>query len=164
VGQINESDVLLAAASEAVILGFHTRPDPKAQTLAVREKVDIRLYDIIYEAIQDVRDALSGLLKPEKVEKAQGTVEIRQVFRTSQGPAAGCHVTSGLITRQSRVRLVRGGETVFDGKLASLKRFKDDVREVQSGFECGIAIEGFEDYREGDVIEAYIVEEVARKL
>jgi translation initiation factor IF-2 len=165
VGQINESDVLLAAASDAVIVGFHTRPDPKAQILAVREKVDIRLYDIIYEAIQEVRDALSGLLKPERIEKVTGTVEVRQVFRTSSGTIAGCHVTSGTVTRQSRIRVVREGQPpVFDGRVASLKRFKDDVREVQSGFECGIALEGFEDFQEKDVLEAYTVEEVARKL
>ena len=164
VGQINESDVLLAAASDAVIIGFHTRPDPKAQMLASREKVDIRLYEIIYEAIQDVRDALSGLLKPERVEKVIGTTEVRQVFRTSGGGVAGCYVTSGQMTRQARIRVVRETKEIFDGRIGSLKRFKDDVRDVQAGFECGVTLEGFEDFHEGDILEAYTVEEVARKL
>ena len=165
VGQITESDVLLAAASNAVIIGFHVRPDPRAAELASKEKVDVRLYEIIYEAVENVKDAMSGLLRPELRESVAGTAEVRKVFRTTKaGAIAGCMVLSGTITRNARARLLRGGEVVYDGKIASLKRFKDDVREVASGYECGIGLEGRDDIREQDVIEAYVIEEVARKL
>ena len=165
VGQITESDVLLAAASNAIVIGFHVRPDPRAAELASKEKVDIRLYEIIYEAVENVKDAMSGLLRPEIRESIAGSAEVRKVFRTTKsGAIAGCMVLSGTITRNARARLLRGGEAVYDGKIGSLKRFKDDVREVASGYECGIGLEDRDDIREGDVIEAYVLEEVARKL
>jgi translation initiation factor IF-2 len=165
VGQITESDVLLAAASEAVIIGFHVKPDPKAAEAAAKEKVDIRLYEIIYEAVADVKDAMSGLLKPEIRESVVGTAEVRQVFRTTRsGVIAGCMVLSGNIQRSARARLQREGQTVWDGKIASLRRFREDVREVAAGYECGIALHDRDDVREKDIIEAYILEEFARRL
>jgi translation initiation factor IF-2 len=165
VGQITESDVLLAAASDAVIIGFHTKPDQRAAELASKEKVDVRLYDIIYEAVADVKDAMSGLLAPEIRETATGSAEVRQVFRTTKsGVIAGCMVLSGNIQRSARARLVREGQVVWDGKIASLRRFRDDVREVASGYECGIGLEGRDDIREKDLIESYVLEEVARRL
>jgi len=165
VGQITESDVLLAAASNAVVIGFHVKPDPKAVELAVRERVDVRLYDIIYQAVENVKDAMAGLLAPEIRESVVGQAEVRKIFRPSKsGVIAGCMVLSGSIQRNTRARLLRGGAAVWDGKLESLKRFKDDVREVASGFECGISLEGRDDIQEQDVIEAYVLEEVARKL
>jgi translation initiation factor IF-2 len=165
VGQITESDVLLAAASNAVIIGFHVKADPKAAELASKEKVDLRLYDIIYQAVENVKDAMAGLLKPEIRESVSGQAEVRKIFRTSKaGVVAGCMVLSGAIQRNARARLLRGGEAVWDGRIESLKRFKDDVREVASGFECGISLEGRDDIQELDLIEAYVLEEVARKL
>ena len=165
VGQISESDVLLAAASNAVIIGFHVKPDSRAAELASKEKVDIRLYEIIYEVVADVKDAMSGLLKPEIRESVVGQAEVRQVFRTTKsGVVAGCMVLSGNIQRSNRARLQREGEVVWDGKIESLRRFKDDVREVAAGYECGIALEGRDDIKEKDVIEAYVLEEVARRL
>jgi translation initiation factor IF-2 len=165
VGQISESDVLLAAASDAIVVGFHTRPDPKARELAEREKVEVRLYDVIYKAVEDVKSALEGLLKPELKEVVMGSAEVRQVFRLSKaGAVAGCMIVSGSISRTARVRLLRDGEAVWTGRIASLKRFKDDVKEVSSGFECGISLEGRDDVKVGDVIEAYTVEELARTL
>jgi translation initiation factor IF-2 len=165
VGQITESDVLLAAASDAVIIGFHVKPDARATELASKEKVDIRLYEIIYEAVADVKDAMSGLLAPEIRETATGSAEVRQVFRTTKsGVIAGCMVLSGNIQRSARARLVREGQVVWDGKIASLRRFKDDVREVAAGYECGIGLEGRDDVREKDLIESYVLEEVARRL
>jgi translation initiation factor IF-2 len=165
VGQITENDVNLAAASNAIIIGFHVRPDPRATDLARREKVDIRLYEVIYEATKQVKSALAGLLKPEEVERISGVAEVRQVFSVSRtGNVAGCMVLSGTIYRSSRVRLRRDGEAIFDGRIASLRRFKDDVKEVTAGFECGIALEGQNDVQPGDSIEAYQIEEVARVL
>ena len=165
VGQISESDVLLAAASNAVIVGFHVRPDPKARELANREKVDIRLYQVIYEAVDDLNKALAGLLKPEIKETVTGTAEVRNVFSLSKaGTVAGCMVVSGTIVRSSKARLVRKNDVIFDGRFASLKRFKDDVRDVQAGFECGIGLEGFDNIQVGDHIEAYMLEELARTL
>ena len=165
VGQISESDVLLAAASNAVIVGFHVRPDPRARELANREKVDIRLYQVIYEAVEDLKKALAGLLRPEIKETVTGTAEVRNVFSLSKaGTVAGCLVVSGTIVRSSKARLVRKNDVIFDGRFASLKRFKDDVREVQSGFECGIGLEGFDNIQVGDLIEAYTLEELARTL
>jgi len=165
VGQISESDVLLAAASNAVIIGFHVKPDPKATELAAKEKVDVRLYDIIYEAVADVKDAMSGLLKPEIRETVVGSAEVRQIFRTTKsGVVAGCMVQSGTMQRSARARLIREGQVVWEGKIASLRRFKDDVREVATGYECGIALEDRDDIKEKDVIEAYVLEEVARRL
>ncbi len=165
VGQITESDVLLAAASDAVVVGFHVRPDPKARDLAQREHVDIRLYSVIYDAVNDVKQALAGLLKPELKETVLGSAEVREVFKLSKsGTVAGCYVVSGTITRSAKVRLVRDQEVIFDGRISSLRRFKDDVREVQNGLECGIGLEGWNDVRPQDVIEAYLIEEFARTL
>jgi len=165
VGQVSESDVLLAAASEAIIVGFHTRVDTRARELAERERVEIRLYDIIYKAVEDVKSALEGLLKPELKEVVLGAAEVRQLFKlTKAGMVAGCMVTSGAISRTSKVRLVREGEAVWTGKIDALKRFKDDVREVATGYECGITLDGMNDIRVGDVIEAFTIEELARTL
>jgi translation initiation factor IF-2 len=165
VGGISESDVLLAMASHAVIIGFHVRPNLKARQLAQTESVDIRLYNIIYNAITDVKQALEGMLAPTISEEVMATVEIRDVFKISKlGTIAGCYVRDGKITRNNKVRLIRDGIEVFDGTIASLKRFKDDVREVEQGFECGIALEGYNDLKAGDTIEAYKEVEVKRKL
>jgi translation initiation factor IF-2 len=165
VGQVTESDVLLAAASGAIIVGFHVRPDAKARDLAAREGVEIRAYDIIYKAVEEVRLALEGMLKPELREVVLGAAEVRQVFRLSKGGAiAGCMVTSGSIPRTGKVRLRRGDEVVWTGRIGSLRRFKDDVKEVTSGFECGIGLEGTNDIREGDVIEAFTIEEIKGTL
>ena len=165
VGAISETDVLLAAASDAVIIGFHVRPNLNARRLAEQERVDIRLYSIIYDAIKEVRDALEGLLEPEKKEEVVATVEVRQVFKVSKvGTVAGCQVQDGKIARNNKVRLVRDGVIVYEGSIASLKRFKDDVREVEAGFECGIALQNFNDVKVGDTIEAYKVVETKRKL
>ena len=165
VGQISESDVLLAAASDAIIVGFHVRPDPRARELAEREKVEIRYYDIIYKAVEDVKQALEGLLKPELKEVVLGTAEVRQLFKLSKaGSVCGCMVISGTIPRAARVRLMRDGETVWSGRIATLRRFRDDVKEVASGFECGISLDGMNDAKVGDLIEAYAIEELARTL
>jgi translation initiation factor IF-2 len=165
VGAVNEGDVLLASASGAVILAFQVKTDVKAKDLALRESVDIRLYSVIYNLVDDVKKALSGLLKPDLREVVTGTAEVRKVFRLSRaGTVAGSYVISGSITRNSRARLKRDGEVVFEGRIGSLKRIKDDVKEVATGFDCGIGIEGFEDIHENDIIETYAVEEVARTL
>jgi len=165
VGAITEGDVLLAAASDAIVVGFHVKPDAKAQGAMQAEKVDVRLYTVIYEIVDEVRSAMSGLLAPEMIEKTTGTAEIRQVFRISHvGAIAGCMVQIGTVHRSDTVRLLRGGEKVWQGKIASLKRIKDDAREVAAGFECGIGLEGHDDVRAGDLIETFIIEEVARKL
>jgi translation initiation factor IF-2 len=165
VGAITESDILLAKASGAIIIGFHVRPDNKARAAAEREGVDIRLYRIIYEAVAEVRSALEGLLRPEQREVILGEAEVRELFRVPKiGVIAGCSVRSGIINRQARVRVVRDSTEVYDGTIGSLRRFKDDVREVREGFECGIGIENFNDLKVGDVIECYRTEEVARTL
>jgi translation initiation factor IF-2 len=165
VGAINESDVLLAATAGAIIIGFHIRPGADARVLAQREGVDIRLYNIIYEAVEDVRAALEGMLAPEEKEVLLGEAEIRQLFRVPRiGTVAGCYVTEGVLDRRARVRVVRDGVQVYEGELASLKRFKDDVREVREGFECGLSISGFNDLKIGDRLECYRVESVARTL
>ena len=165
VGAITESDTLLASASEAIIIGFHVRPEPRARELAAQEKVDIRSYRVIYKALEDVKAALLGLLSPDLTEEIIGAAEVRQIFNVSKvGTIAGCFVSSGTIKRGSAVRLIRDGVTVYESKLSSLKRFKDDAREVASGYECGMAIEGYNDIKAGDVIEAYEVVEVARSL
>ncbi len=165
VGAISESDVLLSAASNAVIIGFHVRPNLNARRLAEHEKVDIRLYNIIYDAINEVRNALEGLLAPTLSEEVTATVEVRETFKVPKiGTIAGCYVTDGKIARNNKVRLLRDGISIFDGTFASLKRFKDDVREVEQGFECGIGLENFNDIKVGDVIEAYKVIETKRKL
>jgi translation initiation factor IF-2 len=165
VGQITESDVLLAAASGAIIVGFHVRPDARARELAARERVEIRLYEVIYKVVEDLKQALEGMLKPEIREVVLGAAEVRQVFKLSKsGTVAGCMVTSGTVPRTGKVRLLRDGTTVWNGRIGSLRRFKDDVKEVTSGFECGIALDGMNDLKVGDVIEAYTVEELARTL
>jgi len=165
VGAITESDILLAKTAGAIIIGFHVRPDNNARTAAEREGVDIKLYRIIYEAVADVRAAMEGMLRPEEREVVLGEAEVREVFKVSRiGTIAGCSVRSGIINRQGRVRVIRDGVEVFDGTIASLKRFKDDVREVREGFECGIAVDNFNDIKVGDVIECYRTEEVARTL
>lgn len=165
VGGINESDVVLAAASDAIILGFHVKPDQKAAEIAEREGVDIRFYGIIYEAVEDVRKALEGLLEPTYKEVIEGRVAIRKVFKISKiGSVAGAAVIKGKIARSNKVRLLRGQVVLFDGKLSSLKRFKDDVREVAQGYECGLSLDGYDDIREGDQIEAYRLDKIAGKL
>jgi translation initiation factor IF-2 len=165
VGGISESDVLLATASRAVIIGFHVRPNLNARRLAESEEVDIRLYNIIYDAINEVKSALEGMLAPSLSEQVLATVEVRDVFKISKiGTIAGCYVQDGKIVRNYKVRLVRDGLVVFDGTIASLKRFKDDVREVEQGFECGIALEGYNDLKVGDTVEAYTIVETKRKL
>jgi translation initiation factor IF-2 len=165
VGAISESDVDLALASRAVVVGFNVRPDPKAKEMADKEGVDLRLYRVIYEAIDDVRQALSGLLAPGEVEAELGRAEVRATFRVPRmGVVAGCYVRSGTITRNARARLVRDGVVVYEGRIGTLRRFKDDVREVAEGYECGIGLENFQDVHEGDEIEAFEVREVARSL
>jgi translation initiation factor IF-2 len=163
VGAINESDVMLASASQAIIIGFNVRPRPEANTLAEREGVDIRTYRVIYRAIEDVRDALVGLLEPDIVEDVIGQLEVRATFRASRiGTIAGCYVQEGVVRRNSHVRLIREGTVVHEGRIASLKRFNEDTREVSAGFECGLLIEDYNDVKEGDQIEAYELREVAR--
>jgi len=165
VGAITESDVLLAKASGAIIIGFHVRPDSNARAAAERERVEIRTYRIIYEAVEEVRAAMEGLLAPEKREVVLGEAEVRQLFKIAKvGTIAGSFVRSGLIQRTARVRVIRDGVETYDGTLSSLRRFKDDVREVREGFECGIGVENFNDLKVGDLIEAYRIEEVARSL
>jgi len=165
VGAITESDILLAKTARAIIIGFHVRPDNNARTAAEREGVDIKLYRIIYEAVADVRAAMEGMLRPEEREVVLGEAVVREVFKISRiGTIAGCAVRSGVINRQGRVRVLRDAVEVFDGTIASLKRFKDDAREVREGFECGIGVENFNDIKVGDVIECYRKEEVARTL
>jgi translation initiation factor IF-2 len=165
VGAINEGDVLLAKASGAIIIGFHVRPDSNARAAADRERVEIRTYRIIYEAVEEVKLAMEGLLAPEKKEVILGEAEVRQLFKIAKvGTIGGSFVRSGVIPRTARVRVIRDGVEVYDGTLASLKRFKDDVREVREGFECGIGVENFNDVKVGDLIEAYRIEEVARSL
>ncbi len=165
VGSISESDVLLAAASGAVIIGFHVRPNMNARRLAEQESVDIRLYNIIYDAIEDVKKALEGLLAPTKNEEVTATIEVREVFKVPKlGAVAGSYVQEGTITRGNKVRLIRDGIVVYDGAIASLRRFKDDVREVEAGFECGVGLENYNDIKVGDTIEAYKIVETMRKL
>jgi translation initiation factor IF-2 len=165
VGAINESDVLLASTAGAVIIGFRIRPDANARQLADQNGVDIRTYEVIYEAVDEVRQALEGMLSPEQRETILGSAEVREVFRISRvGTVAGCYVTDGVIQRNGQVRLIRDGSVVYTGEIASLKRFKDDVKEVREGFECGIGIANFNDVKVGDVIECFQVEEVARTL
>jgi len=165
VGAITESDVQLAMASNAIIIGFHVRPEGKARALAERESVDIRLHTIIYEVIDEVRAALEGLLAPEYKEVVEGRAEIRQTFTVPGGVTiAGSYVTDGKVTRNSRCRLLRDNVVVHEGKIGSLRRFKDDVREVQSGYECGIGIDRFNDLKPGDVVECFRMEEIKRTL
>ncbi len=164
-GGITENDITLAMASQAIVVGFNVRPDKAAVDLADKEGVDIRTYRVIYDAIDDIKAALSGMLAPEKQEHELGQAEIREIFRVPRiGVVAGCYVTNGTIGRDARARLVRDGVVVYEGKIGSLRRFKDDVKEVAAGYECGIGIEGYQDVKEGDVIEAFEIREVARSL
>jgi len=165
VGAVTESDVMLAAASDAVILAFNVRPVGDARAVAEREGVEIRHYSVIYRAIEELRDAMQGMLAPEEVEETLGSAEVRQIFRASRvGTIAGSHVTDGRITRGAKVRLIRDGTVVYDGEIASLRRFNDDVREVTAGFDCGIVLRDFADIKEGDVLEAYTTRQVEREL
>ena len=164
-GAINENDVMLASASNALIIGFHIRPTPKAQELADQEKVEIRRYDLIYEAVEEIRDSLEGMLTPEVLTESVGVAEVRELFRISRlGTIAGCHVTSGHVRRNAMVHVVRDGAQVYEGRILTLRRFKEDVNEVEAGFECGIRIENFNDLKQGDSIEAFETKEVAKKL
>ena len=163
VGGINESDIMLAAASKAVVIGFNVRPSAAAKVLAEQEQVDVRTYRVIYKAIEDIEAALVGMLEPEEIEEELGTAEVRKVFHASRvGTIAGCYVQSGKIVRSARVRLVRDGSIVHEGAIESLKRFAEDAREVAAGYECGLHLDGFDDVHEGDTVEAYEIKEVAR--
>jgi translation initiation factor IF-2 len=162
VGAINESDVMLASASNALIIGFNVRPDANARKAAEMEKVDIRTYRVIYDAINDVEAAMTGMLAPEFREVLQGRVEVRQVFNIPKGVVAGSYVQEGKITSTSQIRLLRNGIVIYEGKLESLRRFKDDVKEVAAGYECGITLEKYRDIKEGDIVEAFIMEQIPR--
>jgi len=165
IGGITESDIMLASASNAIVIGFNVRPETKARRLAEQEGIDIRFYKIIYDAIDDMRAAMAGVLSPNKVEKVTGMAEVREVFMAPKiGAIAGSYVTEGYVTRGSHVRVLRDGVMIYDGVLASLRRFRDDVKEVKTGFECGIGVEKFNDVKEGDSFEFYIIEEVAATL
>lgn len=165
IGEISENDVLLAAASNAIIIGFNVRPNLKARKLAESEKVDIRLHNIIYDVINEVKLALEGLLEPEKKEEVLATVEVRETFKVPKiGTVAGCYVLDGKVVRNNKVRLLRDGFVIFDGYINALKRFKDDVREVEQGFECGISLENYNDIKVKDIIESYTIVETKRKL
>jgi len=165
VGAINESDVLLAQTAGAIIIGFRVRPQTAARLEAEKSEVDIHYYDVIYEAVDDVKAALEGMLSPEEKEHVEGAAEVREVFKVSKvGTIAGCYVAEGRIDRKGRARVIRDGIVVYDGEIGSLKRFKDDVKEVREGYECGIGVANFNDVKVGDIIECYTVEEVARTL
>ncbi|MCL2545401.1 MAG: translation initiation factor IF-2, partial [Clostridia bacterium] len=162
-GAINENDVMLANIDNAIIVGFNVRPDNKAREAAARDNIDVRLYRVIYQAIEDVEKAMKGLLAPEFKEVSLGHAEVRNVFKvTGVGTVAGCYVTDGKLQRNAQVRLLRDNVVLYEGKLDSLKRFKDDAREVASGYECGAGLEKYNDIKEGDVIECFMVEEVVR--
>jgi translation initiation factor IF-2 len=164
-GAINDDDVRLAAASEAIIIGFHVRPTPSAAQLAEQEKVEIRKYSIIYEVVDDIRDAMEGMLAPDYEETTIGEVEVRDTFKVPKiGLIAGSYVTKGIVRRNAMAHLYRDGVEVYTGKISSLKRFKDDAREVEAGYECGIGIENYNDIKEGDTIEVFEMKEVAKKL
>jgi len=165
VGAITESDVNLAMASRAVIIGFNSRADATARKLIESSGVDVRYYNVIYDAVEEVKAALSGMLAPERKESVLGLVEVRQVFRISKvGTVAGCYVTEGLVKRGAQVRVLRDNVVIHTGDIDTLKRFKDDVREVKSGFECGMSLKSFQDLKEGDQFEVFEVLEVARTL
>lgn len=164
VGAITESDIILASASNAIVIGFNVRPDINAQKAAKSEQVDVRLHNVIYKAIEEIEAAMKGLLDPEFEEKVIGQAEVRETFKVSRiGTIAGCYVTDGKILRNANVRLVRDGIVLFDGEISSLKRFKDDVREVEQNYECGITLKDYNDIKVGDIIEAYVLEEIDRK-
>jgi translation initiation factor IF-2 len=163
VGGITENDVMLASASQALVVGFNVRPNAEARALAEREGVEIRTYRVIYRLTEDIEQALVGMLKPVTREDTIGEAEVRQLFRVSRlGTIAGCHVTQGKVRRSSQVRVLREGAVVAETSIAQLKRFKDDVREVEEGFECGILLENFNDVKEGDVLEMYETRQIER--
>jgi len=165
VGGITESDINLAMASKALVIGFNARADSTARKLIAANNVDVRYYNVIYEAVDEIKAALSGMLAPESKQNVLGLVEIREIFRISRvGVIAGCYVLEGNIRRGSRVRLLRDHVVVHDGELSSLKRLKDDVREVKAGFECGLSLKDYNDIKVGDQLEAYEVVEIARSL
>jgi translation initiation factor IF-2 len=164
-GAITETDIMLASASKAIIIGFNVRPNPKAQELAEQEQVDVRFYDIIYNLVSEVKDAMTGMLDPIHKEVVNGHAEVRELFHVPKvGTVAGCGVTDGKIDRNSKARLLRDNVVIFDGRLSSLRRFKDDAREVLAGFECGLSLEGYNDIKLGDTIESYFLEEVKATL
>ena len=164
-GTITESDILLASASEAIIIGFNVRPPVKVKELAEKEHVDIRFYDVIYHALDDIRKAMVGLLEPEFEEAVIGSAEVRETFQVPKvGTIAGCYVIDGKVERNAKVRVLRDGVVIYTGQMSSLKRFKDDAKEVASGYECGIGIENFNDIKVDDVLEAFIMEEVEATL
>jgi translation initiation factor IF-2 len=165
VGQISESDVLLASASDAVIIGFQVRPSSGARRIAENEEIEIRLYSIIYDAINEIKDAMEGLLEPTEKEIITGNIEVRDIFKISKvGTVAGCFVTEGFVKRNNQIRLIRDGIVSYTGNIGQLKRFKDDVAEVKFGYECGLSIKGFNDIKEGDIIEGFEIQEVKRTL
>ena len=164
VGAISETDITLAAASNAIVIGFNVRPDNNAITQAEKEGVDIKTYRIIYDAIEDVKSAMIGMLEPEYKEVVLGSAEIRETYKISNvGTIAGCYVLNGKLQRNSEVRVIREGIVIFESSLSSLKRFKDDVKEVNSGYECGLTVEKFNDIKEGDIVECFKMEAIKRK-
>ncbi|MDH5608923.1 MAG: translation initiation factor IF-2, partial [Cyclobacteriaceae bacterium] len=165
VGQISESDVLLASASDAIIVGFQVRPSTSARKIADNEEIEIRLYSVIYDAINEVKDAMEGMLAPSVVEVITGNIVVREVFKISKvGTVAGCYVTDGYVKRSNSIRLIRDGIVAYSGDINQLKRFKDDVQEVKNGYECGLSIKNFNDIKEGDIIEGFEKREVKRTL
>ena len=163
VGGVTESDVTLAKVSNAIIIAFNVRPEPLARDMAEKEDVEIKQYSVIYHAIADVEAAMKGMLDPEYEEKIIGNAEIRQTFKVSNvGTIAGCYVTNGKVSRNAGIRIIRDNVVIHDGKLVSLKRFKDDAKEVAAGYECGIQIENFNDIKEGDILEVYVMEEIKK--
>ncbi|MBQ5935679.1 MAG: translation initiation factor IF-2, partial [Bacteroidales bacterium] len=165
VGAISESDVLLAVASNAIIIGFQVRPMPNARKLAEKEQIEIRLYSVIYDAIEEVKSGIEGMLAPEEKEEITANAEVLETFKISKvGTIAGCMVRDGKLTRSAKVRVIRDGIVVYTGTLGSLKRMKDDVKEVAAGFDCGLSVDGFNDIKIGDMIEAYQIVEIKRKL
>lgn len=164
-GQIVDADIMLASASNAIVVGFHVRANPRTLSLAEKEGVQIKYYSIIYDVVNDIKSSMEGLLEPEKIENTVAKLDIREVFKISKvGNIAGCMVTSGKIHKNNNIRVLRENVVIFDGKVKSLKRLKDDVTEVATGFECGVFLEGFNDFIVGDELEVYEVKEVARKL
>jgi translation initiation factor IF-2 len=164
-GAITETDVMLASASGAIVIGFNVRANPRVTEVAEKEKVDIRYYDVIYNVLEDVRLAMTGMLEPVFKENVIGRVDIKEIFRVPRiGAVAGCMVTDGHVERNAKIRLLRDDVVIFDGNMASLRRFKEDVREVQTGYECGIGLENFQDIKPGDVFEVYQMEEIQAEL